>query len=603
MRLFTVRWDKKFPSWAVPLFLGSFSFFAYLETLPSTISFEDSAEFVTASASLGIAHPSGYPLYVLLGHLFSLLPFGTVSWRVALLSAVCAAAAVAVLFVAGREIVEFLGRRADAATEMVMAGCSAAFALSPLWWSQAVYAKVYALHVLLLGLVALYLLRWATTNSERNIFLVALFFGLACANHLFLTLAAGPWLIAALIMGSGEGRRLRKAAVVVAGVAAGMLPYAYIALRMPTAPYATVTFDHAAQLLKFVLRSNYADVGVGGGEKFWLLLILCANALADVGMGVAALATFGAHGLVQRGIRRQARAAGIFWLGVIAVPLFIVGFRSIGFSGEAAYLYRVYGLSSEAFVSALAAVGMAVIWQSAAARRFGVARYALSMLAVALPILSAINAAPAVRLAADPFVEQWLRSTLESLPPEAVLVVSEEGTVSDTELFGLSYLQVTEGLRRDVTVVTDMGIRPLYRPELPAGESRFPLPIQRRMLLEATLRDPALAARPLFTSFPPEVVAAQYRSRATGYVFALDEDAALPAAPLYRLPADAGSSYAAAKITAHLGYLEAARITETDGVRAAMPALQKAMNLDQEPESSDYVGFVRHRGATVEVER
>src|SRR5690606_32542089 len=101
-----MRFPRPQKTWLVPAALLLATLAMYGSKLPTAFSFEDSAEFVTASAVLGIAHPSGYPLPVLLGRLFAALPFGTLPWRVALLSAVCAAAAIAVLFVAVREVLE-----------------------------------------------------------------------------------------------------------------------------------------------------------------------------------------------------------------------------------------------------------------------------------------------------------------------------------------------------------------------------------------------------------------------------------------------------------------------------------------------------------------
>ncbi len=598
MTLLTGFFRNKLPRWVAPTFLAVCAFLAFLETLPATISFEDSAEFVTASASLGIAHPSGYPLYVLLGKAFSLLPFGTIPWRLALFSAVCASAALAVLFVVARALVEAAGERVDVMTELLMVAVLGALAFSPTWWSQAVYAKVYALHVLLLGAVALFLLRWSSRKKTGDLFLTSLFFGLACANHLFLTLAIGPWLLAALAIGQRQALRWRHALIAAFGGALGLLPYLYILLRMPSAPYATVTFNHASQLRKFVMRSNYADVGVGGSDKFGLVASFGQSAYADVGLVILLLAIVGAVVL----IRRKSAASPLI-AGVVTAPLLVIGLRSFGFSEVVSYIYRVYGLPSEAFAAMLAAVGVSVAWNAAVVRRAGVFRYVLAALIIALPACVAVNAAPVVRVTTDPFIDIWLRGTLASLPPNAALIVAEDGLVSDTELFGLAYLQVVEGARRDVTVVTDTGVRPFYRPKLPAGEPQFPLTMRRRMLLEAAMKDVVLKGRPLFTSFAPETVSKRTISRATGYAFALDRNAPLPSAPQFHLPADAIASYAVSAIAAHLSYLQASRISEISGAKAALPTLLEAMRLDPVPESGDYLGFVHHRSATAKVER
>src|SRR5688572_33448599 len=73
--------------WAAGLFLAALA--TYVATLYRTVPGGDSGELTLVAATLGVAHPPGYPLFTLLGKLFSLIPLGTVAWRINLLSAVC----------------------------------------------------------------------------------------------------------------------------------------------------------------------------------------------------------------------------------------------------------------------------------------------------------------------------------------------------------------------------------------------------------------------------------------------------------------------------------------------------------------------------------
>ena len=63
----------------------------YVATLAPTTAMWDASEYITAAYTLGIPHPPGNPLFVLLGRVASLLPFGNVAFRVNLLAAVCSA--------------------------------------------------------------------------------------------------------------------------------------------------------------------------------------------------------------------------------------------------------------------------------------------------------------------------------------------------------------------------------------------------------------------------------------------------------------------------------------------------------------------------------
>ena len=151
--------------------------------------FDDSLEFHVVLPTLGIAHPSGYPLYTLLGKLATLLiPLRDPAGRANLFSALTAALAVAFFYlVAGR----LAGSRPAAAVAAV------AFALAPAWWSQAVIAEVYALHGLLMILFIYLLLRWADIPSAvcyvrnygaRCLPFAILVFGLGLAHHRMIAL-------------------------------------------------------------------------------------------------------------------------------------------------------------------------------------------------------------------------------------------------------------------------------------------------------------------------------------------------------------------------------------------------------------------------------
>jgi hypothetical protein len=68
------------------------------------VALEDDGLFILASYYLGIAHPPGYPLFTLVGHLFSLLPFGSVAYRVHLASALFGALSCALLWLCARQL-------------------------------------------------------------------------------------------------------------------------------------------------------------------------------------------------------------------------------------------------------------------------------------------------------------------------------------------------------------------------------------------------------------------------------------------------------------------------------------------------------------------
>ena len=87
------------------LALSALSLAAYVRTLAPSVLPADSGEFQLAAPLLGVAHPTGYPLFLLAGWLFShLAPVGDPAFRISLLSALFSAATVGVVYLAGLEL-------------------------------------------------------------------------------------------------------------------------------------------------------------------------------------------------------------------------------------------------------------------------------------------------------------------------------------------------------------------------------------------------------------------------------------------------------------------------------------------------------------------
>ena len=133
------------PSWQA-LVICLIALALYVATAAPSIFelYSDSLEFQLVAPTFGIAHPSGYPLYTLLGGLWSrlLFPFGNWAWRMNFLSAIFGAGTIAVLFLLGRRLNGCGWGAAIAALT---------FGLSPVWWRQTTAAEVYGLHLLIVA--------------------------------------------------------------------------------------------------------------------------------------------------------------------------------------------------------------------------------------------------------------------------------------------------------------------------------------------------------------------------------------------------------------------------------------------------------------------
>src|SRR5947208_8786862 len=87
--------NKAWPGAAIVTGLAGILYFL---TAARDIVVGDSPELIIAAEKLGVAHAPGYPLFTMLGHLFSLLPFGPIPFRVNLLSVACDTLTVGIIY-------------------------------------------------------------------------------------------------------------------------------------------------------------------------------------------------------------------------------------------------------------------------------------------------------------------------------------------------------------------------------------------------------------------------------------------------------------------------------------------------------------------------
>ena len=208
-------------------------FALYLRTLAPTVLYLQDPKLLDAVmvqmqvAVLGITHPTGYPTYMMLTHLFTYLPVGDVAYRVNLGSAFYAALAVVAVYLTGL----LLSKRVVAA-----AASALAFGLGAALWSQAVIAEVYTLNALLVAATIGVMLLWRERLRDRYLLLSAFLMGLCLTNHLTsgLLLPAG-FLLVALV----DRSKLKDAGLLLKGAGLfllGLTPYLYLPIRAAMDP-------------------------------------------------------------------------------------------------------------------------------------------------------------------------------------------------------------------------------------------------------------------------------------------------------------------------------------------------------------------------------
>ena len=442
---------------AVGFLLGLASFGLYVKMVAPTLLMADPAEFQLACYTLGIAHPTGYPLYLILGWLWShLLPLGDAAYRVNLLSAAFAASAAGLFYLLVQRVLRgTLQGPSEALLRAVAVISTFSLALSLTFWSQALRAEVYALNSLFVLLTLFLLLRWSESRTPRALQLAALIYGLSLTHHATMILFLPAYVLFVWLTDRTVLRNLRLVGTVILLVALPQVLYLYIPWRAPATPYLYIELapGRTLELYENTLRGF---LGFVTGEMFTGELGYQASLLERLSMASDLLL-------------RQFGIAGVA-LGVLGVAKLIIGWKST-FSGRLLALLvlsygalvgftlfyhvgdiQVFYTPSYIIFTVWIALGIAWLVQAAGRVRFGaLARgrwvaWALVALYAVLPLALLWTNYPRVDKSADYSARRWAEEILSQPIPEGSILISNDRN----EITPLLYLQHVEGKRPDL---------------------------------------------------------------------------------------------------------------------------------------------------------
>ncbi len=421
------QWTIRVPGDLLDFLVGGVALLLYVGTLAPSVQPADAGEFQLVAAVLGIAHPPGYPLYTMLGKLFTLVPLGDVAWRVNLFAAVCAAATLVVV-----------SRSVRQATGSGAAGALAALALGlvPTFWAQGTFANIRSLTALLTALSIHWLLRYGEARSGRYLVAFAVTFGLGITHHSSLALLALPFIAYLIAVDPRLVLEPRRWLAPAAGLGASLLVLLYLPLRSAMHP----AFDPAPIRTFDAFLGHVLALGFRGDFLYFLwqpTLGLRLNVLADIlriELGWALLAASLALGLFAA---RRRRPWVLLWAGVALVN----GFAAITYRAPQTveYLLPTYVALAVGLGLGLGTILRAWPGQAVPAVLAGlVAWWGLANGLAAYPSYRALHA--------DDSLRRQMVDLLRAAPPQAVILSNWHLNTP------LLYLQQVEGLRPDVTV-------------------------------------------------------------------------------------------------------------------------------------------------------
>jgi hypothetical protein len=440
----------------VPAGVALAAFVVYAVTLSRGVLGGDAGELQFVPPILSLTHPTGYPLQVLLHYAWAYVPVGSVAYRLNLLDAGFAAAAVGVVAALALQ----LGAgRAGAG----LAGLSLAF--GELWWSQAVRGDKYTLNGLFLALVLVLFVRWRARPTPSHLYWLAGVFGLSLTHHRSMLLVA-PALLVGLVLSRWRPRSTGEVFRLALLVSCPLLLYAYVPWAGSRGlPPGSWPVDSLAAFVEFLLDRGYTSA-LRPDAAFQGRLLEEARVLVRSFGPLGAV--LGVMGLVALLVRR--RVDGVLLL-VGFVPQVVLGASYLLESNYQLPRHWVFFLPGFLIWSVWIGIGFGAVVRSlhrkvAATRWSATARFApagllLSMLLVQAGSAWARGAIMLVRaetgaetmdswrqdLQRSPLAERFGRLAFELAEPNSIIVCDwEQATV-------LWYFQQIEGRRQDVQIV------------------------------------------------------------------------------------------------------------------------------------------------------
>ena len=396
-----------------------------------TIYVGDSGELVAAAATLGIPHPSGYPLYVLLGNPWiTLLPVGSVAFRMSLFSAFFGALACGLLYATVRR------QGLSAAAGLLGTLC---LAFAPSFWSQATVQRVYTLNGFFVVAVLACALEWHRTRRIGWMVLAAFAAGLGAANHTVMGVVGVAVGIFAVISEPGLLRRPKHLLACVGAGLAGLLPYLYLPLRSRQDPRLDWANPETLDgLIAAVTRRDFWHRAWAESPGDYLVV------LGDYLRGLGEEMLWGGTLLALAGLvwgwRRSSREGQslpvLLPVLVMAANLWVVAIHG---SRSDIFIWHRYYIPSYIMAALLAAWGAEL-----AVKRWGRPAWAVLVIPAALLVLGW----PRHDRSDFRIAEDFSRQLLATLPPGAHLAASD-----DNILFVLIYLHLVEGERPDVDLI------------------------------------------------------------------------------------------------------------------------------------------------------
>ncbi len=435
----------------IPLFikekyyiLGIFSSLLsiYIFTMSSTVTMEDSGEFLAAAHSMGILHPPGYPLYTILAKMFTFLPIGNVAIKIHFMNALIGAFTCVLLYFIMLLLVK------DRLTALVTSIC---YGFSNTFWWQSIVAEVYTLNSMFFLLIFLLCLLMSDKFNLKKAMTIFFITGLGLSHHWpLLILASGAFII---ILKDQWKPILLNSHKLIGFFLLGLLPYCYLYFRGIQDPYIAFTpIKDIEDLYIHIARKNYVNVDYQETasiiDKLKFMLFFITNLVRE--FWFIAFGLF-VTGFIYSFIKENILKKMALLMAFISSSFLFFLFVSFDFDYIRKEIYIAYQLIPHSIVAIYIGYGF----------YFFVNQIGMPGLKKIISIGAAVILISSVfisnfeknNMREETFAYDYARSILEVLPPNAILFIN-----GDTIIGPMLYTNVVEGVRKDVFLYHEDGL-------------------------------------------------------------------------------------------------------------------------------------------------
>jgi hypothetical protein len=439
----------------VSVMLVAISFCVYLTTMCRSVGFTDSGELATVICTLGIAHPTGYPFFTLLGKFWMMIPTPLEEiLQLNIFAALLTAIAVGVFFkttlTLHRSVLVFQVRSQkrkelnDHRFILASAIASLVLGFSTTFWSQSTAIEVYPLHLVLIILSTLLFvggLEEQLGQSQvlsRKLILFAFVLGLSFSNHMT-TILLAPGFLWLYIRVFGFGKEsFRRILNIAPFFLLGLSIYLYMPIRSSGNPL--LDWGHPATLERFFWHIS------GKQFRVWMfsgwsvvqkqLSYFVDNFTSEFHLVLIACIVIGMVALFRRSRRLFTFLAFLFLTTIVYAANYDI------------FDIDSYFLLSYIVIGWIAAYGIDFLFDWISDKRSWMKAMAIVILTV-LPIVQIINNWNRVDETKNTLPQQFVWNAFSRLEPNAVVVASQWDYFISPSL----YYQFIRNKRRDITII------------------------------------------------------------------------------------------------------------------------------------------------------